>query len=96
MTNAEIVAVAVDRAFDEQPGWYRHKSTLIIILTGIVWVGGVSTQLLADSPEWVAVVVGAVGTLAAALVSVFTKGELTPSMTGRITEFTPGVDRDAD
>ena len=71
---------AVNAAFDAQPKWYKSKSTLINLLQGVVWLVGVVTPLLTSAPEWVALLIGGVGTLAAAGLSKLTPGEFTPSM----------------
>lgn len=82
---------AVSAALDAQPKWYRSKSTLINLLQGVVWIVGVATPLLTSAPEWVALLVGGVGTLAAAGLSKLTPGEFTPSMAGRVAQFAPDI-----
>lgn len=82
---------AVNAAFDAQPKWYKSKSTLINLLQGVVWLVGVVTPLLTSAPEWVALLIGGVGTLAAAGLSKLTPGEFTPSMAGRVAQFAPDI-----
>ena len=82
---------AVNAALDAQPKWYRSKSTLINLLQGVVWLVGVVTPLLTSAPEWVALLIGGVGTLAAAGLSKLTPGEFTPSMAGRVAQFAPDI-----
>lgn len=82
---------AVNAALDAQPKWYKSKSTLINLLQGVVWLVGVVTPLLTSAPEWVALLIGGVGTLAAAGLSKLTPGEFTPSMVGRVAQFAPDI-----
>jgi len=80
---------AAQAALDAQPAWYKSKSTYINLLQGVVWILGVVTPLLTTAPEWVALLIGGVGTLAAAALSKLTPGEFTPSMPGRIASYMP-------
>lgn len=82
---------AVSAALEAQPKWYKSKSTLINLLQGVVWIVGVVTPLLTSAPEWVALLIGGVGTLAAAGLSKLTPGEFTPSMAGRVAQFAPDI-----
>lgn len=79
---SDSVAVAVA----DQSWLARRKDTIITVLTGVVWLVGVLTPVVADLPAWVSVVIGAVGTVAGALVNALTKGAITPSMSDRLEE----------
>lgn len=91
VSTQQVARDAVDAALDAQPKWYKSKSTLINVLQGVVWVVGVVTPLLTTAPEWVALLIGGVGTLAAAGLSKLTPGEFTPSMAGRVAQFAPDI-----
>ena len=91
LSTEQAAREAVEAALEAQPGWYRSKSTLINILQGVVWIIGVVTPLLTSAPEWVALLVGGVGMLAAAGLSRLTPGEFTPSMAERVARFAPDI-----
>lgn len=67
-----------------QPWWVRRKDTIITVLTGLVWVAAFVATYLTDAPEQVAVIVGAVGSIAGALINALTPGAVTPSMGPRL------------
>lgn len=88
-TANNVAASAVEQAYEEQPSWYRRKSTLINVLQGAGWLLGVLTTVAANWPEWAVLLIGGLSTLVAAALSALTKGEITPSMVDRIGQYAP-------
>lgn len=87
--NTTIIINAVTRALSQQPWVMRRKDTIITITTGLVWLTGVLVPYLGGAPTWVGVVIGAVGTIAGAMVNALTPGAITPSMAQRLSETVP-------
>lgn len=78
------VTIAVDKAVKEESPLRRFKGSILIVLTGLVWVAGE----LAKSPDlaefsWTAGL-GTFATVAAVLLNRFTKDAVTPSMATRL------------
>lgn len=89
MTGQNVAAIAVSRAYEAQPAWFRRKSTLINVLQGLGWLLGALTTVAASWPEWAVLLIGGLSTLVAAGLSALTKGEITPSMAERVGRFSP-------
>lgn len=92
--DTKAIVVSVANALAHQPWFMRRKDTIITITTGIVWLTGVLVPYLGGAPTWVGVVIGAVGTIAGAMVNALTPGAITPSMAQRLSETVPPPLRD--
>ena len=84
-----LIARAVENRLNEQSWWRRFKGTILIVLTGLVWVA----TSLAASPEWqdnaVVAGIGGVATAIAAIINRFTRDGVTPSMTAQLEAAAP-------
>ena len=89
MTNQDMVARAVADALEEQPGWYKHKTSILLVLVSLSWIVGAALPLVAHWPEEVTAVIGGIGSLAALIYSNLTYGEITPSMPERVAAHAP-------
>lgn len=78
------IETAVERAREQEPVWLRYKSSILILVTGVVSI----LAQLAESPDWQGTTTGAVltgvVTTATVLLNRFTKDGITPSMGPRI------------
>lgn len=80
----KFITQTVANYVSAQPWYVRRKDTIITVLTGLVWVAAFVATYLTDAPEQVAVIVGAVGSVAGALINALTPGAVTPSMGPRL------------
>lgn len=76
---ASVFNDAVQQEINDQPGWLRYKGSILIVLSGIVWVAAE----LAKSPdlaqfEWTTGL-GIAATVAAFFINRFTRDGITPS-----------------
>lgn len=76
---ASVFNDAVQQEINDQPGWLRYKGSILIVLSGIVWVAAE----LAAAPdlaqfEWTTGL-GIAATVAAFFINRFTRDGITPS-----------------
>lgn len=88
-TSEAIVAEAIANALADQPWWLKRKATILMVLQAVGWVLAVATTYASALPEAVALAIGVVSTLTAALVNAFTKDGFTGSMPERAAEYAP-------
>lgn len=86
MNNREAIYLAVAGTLARQPYILQRKETVLTVLTAVVWIGTTILEHVTAAPDWLAVVVGSVTSLAAALTIALTRGGIPPSATGRILE----------
>lgn len=84
MNNRDAIYTAVAGVLARQSFILQRKETVITVATAVVWIGSTVVQHLTSAPDWFAVVVGSVTSLAAALVIALTKGGIPPSALPRI------------
>lgn len=86
MQSGKMVGAALGNLLAKQPGLVRRKDTILLIATAVVWVLSTLAPLATDWPVWVSAIIGLVASVAAAIVTAFTKGAITPSIAQRATE----------
>lgn len=95
---ASIFNTAAEQEIKDQPWALRYKGSLLIIVSGIVWI---ISELARDAQmieSGIAPALGIIATVAAFLVNRFTRDGITPSMVDRLEragsrahEFRPSV-----
>lgn len=78
------ISNAVEGEVKEQGRLFRFKDTLTLVLVAIVWVAAFVGTYLTGLPDQVGVIIGAIGNLAAVIVTRLTPGAITPSMAKRL------------
>lgn len=81
--NSKMVGTAVGNLIAQQKWAYERKDTITLIATGLIWFLSAVT-LPATWPAWVSIVIGIVASIAAAILTAFTKGPVTKSMKERL------------
>lgn len=83
MTNGNLIGTAIGNLLTKQKGFVRRKDTILLIATGIIWLLSVLAPYQTDWPLWVSAIIGLVASVAAAIVTAFTPGAITPSIRDR-------------
>lgn len=83
------IQIAVSNALAAQPWWVRRKDTITAIAGTIMQLANVAVAYTADGPEWVNVAIALLIGLCQVVIHAGTKGAITDSMAGRLSEHAP-------
>lgn len=86
MKSSNLVGTAIGNLLAKQPGFVRRKDTILLIATALIWLASTLAPMATDWPLWVSAIIGLVASVAAAIVTAFTRGAITPSIAQRATE----------